>query len=349
MLCQFRICATHFFDQIINQLKEEWLRLTQLVTMTQCTACDTAQHISTAFVTRNHAVNDQERSATDMIRNHAQRFIFQIRAAGFACSRFNQRLESINFIVRVDVLQYRRQTFHTHAGINARFWQRMQNAVLVFVELHEHQIPDFDETVTVFLIRSRRAAPDIRAVVVENFSTRTARAGICHLPEIVGCVAGTFVVADTDDTFCRYADLIFPDIVGFIIFVIHRHGQLFCRQFVDGCQQFPCVADCLFFEVITEREVTQHFEEGMVTCGIADVFQIVVLTARTHTALRCGGTCVRALILTKEYIFELHHTGVGEQQGWIIGRYQAGRANTGVSFGFEKTEEFLADFGRFHR
>lgn len=39
------------------------------------------------------------------------------------------------------------------------------------------------------------------------------------------------------------------------------------------------------FEVVAEAEVTQHFEEGVVTRGVTDVFRVVVFTARTHATL----------------------------------------------------------------
>ncbi|CSC36527.1 Uncharacterised protein [Vibrio cholerae] len=37
-------------------------------------------------------------------------------------------------------------------------------------------------------------------------------------------------------------------------------------------QKLPCILDRIFFEIVTETEVTQHFEESVVTCGETDVF-----------------------------------------------------------------------------
>jgi len=46
---------------------------------------------------------------------------------------------------------------------------------------------------------------------------------------------------------------------------------------------------------------------------IADVFQVIVLAARPHTALRRGGTRKIANILAQKHILELHHTRIREQ------------------------------------
>ena len=61
----------------------------------------------------------------------------------------------------------------------------MHHTSFVTVELHEHVVPDFDETVAVFIWTAGRASPNMFAVVVEYFSTRTARTGVAHHPEIV--------------------------------------------------------------------------------------------------------------------------------------------------------------------
>jgi alanyl-tRNA synthetase len=40
-----------------------------------------------------------------------------------------------------------------------------------------------------------------------------------------------------------------------------------------------------FFEIIAEREIAEHFEESMMTRRVADIVQIIMLTARTHAFL----------------------------------------------------------------
>ena len=221
------------------------------------------------------------------------------------------------------MLQHRGDALQPHAGIDAGLWQRVQHALLVLVELHEDQVPDFDVTVAVFVGAARRAAPDFGAVVVENLAARAARAGLRHLPEVIRRITRALVVADADDTLGRDADFVFPDRMRFVVLGIHGHPQLFLRQLVDRSQQFPCVVDRIALEIIAEREIAQHFKESMVARGVADVFQIVVLAAGAQAALRGGRAAVGALVLAQKHVLELHHAGVGKQQGRIIAGNQA--------------------------
>ena len=136
------------------------------------------------------------------------------------------------------------------------------------------------------------------AVIVENLGARAAWAGVAHLPEVVGSERRALVVADADNALGRYADLLLPDVERFVIGFIHGDPQSLFRQVepVFTGQQFPRVADRVMLEVIAEAEVTQHFKEGVVTGGIADVFQIIVLAACAHAALRGGGTGIGAFV-----------------------------------------------------
>ncbi len=87
----------------------------------------------------------------------------------------------------------------------------------------------------------------------------------------------------------------------------------------------------------------------MVTGGVTDVFQIVVLAAGTHAFLRgrCAG--IRTLVEAEEHVLELVHPGVGEQQGRIVVRHERTGSHDLVALGFKELEELLADFGAFHR
>ena len=91
--------------------------------------------------------------------------------------------------------------------------------------MHKDVIPDFDKTVAVFIGRTRRATGNLFAVVIEDFSTGAAGAGIAHGPEIIRGVFGAFIIANTDNTRGGHAHFIFPDIVGFIIVGIDGNGQ----------------------------------------------------------------------------------------------------------------------------
>ena len=76
--------------------------------MSNRTANDTAQDITTAFVTRNDAIDNQEGTGTNMIGNHLQGSRIN---GGFTTGHMhsllgcrNEILEQIDFIVAVYVL-----------------------------------------------------------------------------------------------------------------------------------------------------------------------------------------------------------------------------------------------------
>ena len=104
---------------------------------------------------------------------------------GDARSRFDQALEQINVVIAVNLLHHRGDPFQPHAGIHRWFGQRMKCAGAVTVILHKHQIPDFNVTIAFGIGRTGRATFDARSMVIKNFGTRAAGAGIAHLPEII--------------------------------------------------------------------------------------------------------------------------------------------------------------------
>ena len=341
---QLRIGAAHLDGQVGHQLVEERFRLAQLVAMAQGAADDAAQHIRAAFAARNDAVDDHEGGGADVVGDHAQRLVFQVRGARFARGGADQMLEQVDFIVRMHVLQHGGQALHAHARVDARLRQLVHDARFVAVELHEHEVPDFNEAVAVFVRRARRAARNVGAVVVEDFRAWTAWARVRHLPEIVRRVARTLVVADADDALDRHADFLGPDVVRFVIFDVDGDGQLVGRQAVHLGQQFPGEVDRVALEIVAEAEVAQHFKEGMVARRVADVFQVVVLAAGAHAALHGGGARVRTAVHARKHVLELHHAAVRQQQGRIVAWHQGAGTDDGMALGLEKFEELVADF-----
>lgn len=125
-------------------------------------------------------------------------------------------------------------------------------------------------------------------VIVEDLGTWTTRARIAHLPEVVRRVRCAFVIADADNTFARDTNFFFPDFEGFVIGFIDGNPQTLFRQVepVFTGQQFPCILDGVVFEIVAEAEVAQHFEEGMVTRGVTDVFSRCVYRPHARNAVR---------------------------------------------------------------
>ena len=352
-LAQLRIGLAHLRDEVVHELVEERCAAAELVTVADGAADDPAQHIATALIARDHAVDDQERACADVVGNHAQRVVGQILGVGLARGGSDERLEQVDLVVAVHVLQDGSQAFHAHAGVDARCGQRGQRVfagrrIELAIELHEHVVPDFDVAVAVGFRASRGAAPDVGAMVVEDFRARAARAGFGHLPEVVGGIGRALVVADAHDALGRQANDLGPDVVGLVVGLVDGGPQLLGRQLVFLRQQLPRPHECVALEVVAERPVAEHFEERVVARRIADVFQVVVLAAGAQAALHGGRTHVRALVGTEEDVLELHHAGVGEQQRRVVARHQRRGAHHGVALALKERQEFLADIGGFH-
>src|SRR5690606_6939408 len=183
----------------------------------------------------------------------------------------------------------------------------MHNAIGGAIELHEDVVPDFDVAITVLFRTAGWAAPDVFAMIKEDLGAWPAGAGIAHGPEVVGCVRCTLVVADTHHALGWHADFLGPDVVGLIITGVDRDPELLLGQVqpLFGGQKLPRIGDGVALEIVAETEVTEHLEEGVVACGVADVFQIVVLAAGAHTFLAGGGAGISTLFQTQEAILEL--------------------------------------------
>ena len=186
-------------------------------------------------------------------------------------------------------------------------------------------------------------------MIVEDFGTRSAWAGVAHLPEVVRLVAPTFV-ANADDTLFRHTDSVTPDIEGFTVLGINGYSQAVSRKAepVFGGKKLPGKGNGIFLEVVTEAEVAKHFKERMVAGSIANVIEVIVLATCPDTLLGTDRAIVRSLLSAKEQILELVHTSVREQQRRVLCRNKRTAADDFMLSRREEVEEGLTEFGSFH-
>ena len=83
-----------------------------------------------------------------------------------------------------------------------------------------------------------------------------------------------------------------PEARRLVVAVEDRDQELVLGQAVVPGDQVPGELDRLFLEVVAEREVAQHLEEGVVARGVADILEVVVLAAGAHAFLRGRGAAV---------------------------------------------------------
>ncbi len=82
--------------------------------------------------------------------------------------------------------------------------------------------------------------------------------------------------------------------------------------------------------------------------GEADIFEVVVFAAGAHAFLCCGGFVVVALFQAEEDVFELVHSGVGEEESGVAMWDERGAADAAVAFALEEAEKHLADLVSAH-
>jgi hypothetical protein len=56
--------------------------------------------------------------------------------------------------------------------------------------------------------------------------------------------------------------------------------------------ELPGKLDRALLEIVAEREVAEHLEEGEMARGVADIVEVVVLAAGAHAFLRRGGALI---------------------------------------------------------
>ena len=205
-----------------------------------------------------------------------------------------------------------------------------------FLELHEHQVPDLDEPVAIFVGRTGRPAGDRWSMVVEDLRTRPARSGIAHPPEIVRA-------GDPDDPVIAETGHLAPDPHRLVVFRVYGHHQAVLGEGKILGDQLPGIRDRLLLEVVAKTEIPQHLEKRVMPRGVADIVEVVVLAAGAHAFLRRRGTHVVPLLLAGEHVLELHHARVGEHQRGIIARHQRRALDHAVFIAGEVVEEGGAD------
>ena len=299
--------------------------------MTRRTAQKPAKHIAAPFIGGHYAVADHHGGAADMVGDHAQRnvdlFVFVIFHPGNAHDVFHDILHGIDFKQVVDVLRDARKTFKAHAGVDIGVGKTGVVVVPVVFKLGEHQVPKFDIAVAVAAdFAVRLAAAVFFAAVIINFRAGTARTRAV-LPEVV-------LFAEADHMVGVHADGFGPNVIRFVIVFINADIKLFRVHFHDLRAEFPRPRDNLFFEIVAEREVAEHFKISAVARGFADVFNV----GRADALLAGGYALSRRRNFAGEIFFHGRHTGVNQQKTFVVLGNQRKAGKPQVPLAFKKLQ-----------
>ncbi len=256
-----------------------------------------------------------------MVGDNAQRTIARAVDVGIGdvggCR--DQRLEQIDVVIVVDTLHDGGDALEAHAGVDGRTRQAGARTIRMLLELHEHEVPDFDPAIAVFIRRARRTAPDLVAMVVKDFRARTAGAGIAHLPEVG-------LGAEPHDTIFGNAGDLLPELERLVIVLIDGDHETVAGEPPVLGQKVPGEFNRFGLEIIAEGEIAQHFKEGVVARGEPNIVEVIVLAACAHAFLRGRRRGIGPLFDAGKDVLELHHAGIGEHQRRIVARHKrAGR------------------------
>ena len=243
-------------------------------------AHDPPQDIAAPFVRRHDAIGQQEAGRAQMVRDGAMAglLIANRLCARELLRRVDQCPERIGVVIVRHALHDRRNPLKAHARINRRLGQWHVGAVVLPFKLHEHEVPDFDKTVTIFVGASGRATKDMVAMVVEYLAAWSAGSSVAHGPKIVRR-------GDTDYPFFRQAGNLAPQVERLIIGVINGGRQPCWVKPPFLGQQCPCMGNRLLFEIIAERKIAEHFKKRVMPRSIAHIIEVVMLAPCPHAFL----------------------------------------------------------------
>src|SRR5262249_55721343 len=138
-----------------------------------------------------HPLGDEEARGAQVVGDHAMRGLVLAlrRHAGRRLGGFDERLEEIYVVDRLHTLQDGGHTLKAHTGVDGGLGQRDTVARSALLELHEDEVPEFEEPITVLICAARRAASDalrcVRILINEDLRARSAGPRVAHGPEVV--------------------------------------------------------------------------------------------------------------------------------------------------------------------
>ena len=335
---QLLIGLAHLLHQRRHQPPHQRLLGAEQMRMPHGAAHDATQHVAAPDVGGQHALGDEKAHGAQMVGDDAVGGLV-LALGGHAGRRLrgrDQGLEEVDVVDRLHALQDGRHALQPHAGVDGGLGQVDAIAGTPLLVLHEHEVPEFQEAVAVLVGAAGRPARDLVALVEEDLRAGPARPRVAHRPEIIAR-------GDADDLVVGEACDLLPGAIGLLVVVVDGdHETLGLEAEIPG-DELPGQRDGQLLEVVAEREVAQHLEEGVVPVGVADVVEVVVLAAGAHALLRRHRARVGPRLLAGEHVLELHHPGRREHQRRIVARHHRRGRHDRVAVPGEEVEECRTD------
>ena len=285
-------------------------------------AHDAAQHVAPALVGGQHPVGDEHGHGAPVVGQHAEcdvtAQVGAVRRPQDGGRRVDDRPEQVGVEDGIVTLEDGEDPLEAGAGVDVLARQLGELALRVAVELHEDEVPDLDEALVAAVLGS--AVVPVRLPLVEE-ELRIGAAGsrVAHGPEVV-------LVAHALDPLGPHADLVDPELLGFVVGLVHGHPEAIAVEAEDLGEELPGHRDGVRLEVVPEAEVAEHLEEGAVVGVGADDVDV----GRAEALLNRGCPGPRRRLLAQEVRLEGHHAGDREEDRRIV-RDEAGRRDDHVA------------------
>ncbi len=304
----------------------EWLADSDFAGEVDGAADDAAEHVPAAFVAGHDAIADEQGGGaavfghgTDGVGLEFGGGPAEVIDADDALCFGEDGEEDIGFENGALALEDHGDALEAAAGIDVFGGKAGAAAVGVLVELHEDEVPDFEEPIAVADaggasvgrgVEARFGGVAVWLEVVVNLAVGAA--GAAGAGGVFG--EGEPVV----EVFVAAVDVVVGEAylapVGVAVVVVEVDGGVEAGrvELVDVGEEFPCPADGFALEVVAEAEVAEHFECGEVG-EVADFFDVGGAEAALDGDDAWGG----GGFFAHELGLELLHSGGGEHRGGV--------------------------------
>ena len=302
-----------------------------LFCLADCTTDQSAEDIGLIDFSRRDAIGENKGRRTHVFDNDSFgtgpfRWCFD---STDLVEFLKERLEDFGVVAACLALEDRCDALDAHAGINVFLFHRDELSIRGLVILHEDIVPDFDPAFILWIEDFRHRH---RSGPVEHFGIGSAGTGLSGgAPPVVFfrefCNAFFADPERTPEIVCLFIE------GGIFITGKNREGETVNRniQPLFSRQEFKAVLDGRFLEVVAERPVAEHFEEGEVD-GIADFINIsgpdAFLHVREPFPERMRGA--------EQKRNQRMHSGCGKQNCGIVIGNQRRALDDGVAFALIK-------------
>ncbi len=285
------------------------------------------QDVAAPLVRRSHAVRHQHEGGAHVVgddaHGHVVLVVGAVTTSGELGRAVEHRADLVDLVHVLDALLEERDALEAHAGVDVLLGEVAEDLEVALARagpaqvLHEDQVPDLHVAV---VVGGRAAVGAVGGTAVEEDLRAGARgAGLAGVPVVR-------VAAEALDPLVRQARDALPRLPRLVVLVVHGDPEVVGREAEAAVglarrEQLPRVRDGLLLEVVAEREVAVHLEEGAVSGRAADLLDVegadALLDARRARERRGHDA--------REVGHERHHAGHREQQGRVVAHERRGR------------------------